>query len=102
MFDDLKQDGQIKPTSSSASPNMNNSPVRQPQRATGIDDMFDDVDPVASVSTGPVDPNKPSAVKSGKLKVASQTNLPNSAQSISQTASYPVIPQAVRPSSMPN
>lgn len=102
MFDDLKQDSPIKSTAPNGASNTNNSTVRQPQRATGIDDMFDDVDPVASASSGgPVDPNKPSAVKSGKIKVVSQTNLPTSAQAASQVASYPVIPQPVRPSSMP-
>lgn len=103
MFDDLKQDSSIRPASYPVAPTTNNPPARQPQRATGIDDMFDDVDPVAGASSlGPADPNKPSAVKSGKIKVVSQTNLPNSAQSISQPVSYPAIPQPVRPSSLPN
>lgn len=94
MFDDLKQDDNqsapapATPTLEANAQVAQPAPVSQPNK---IDDMFGDVDPVA-VDHGPVDPDKPSAIQSGKIKAVSQTTAvsPESSVQATQVPPQPV------------
>lgn len=85
MFDDLKQDNNqnvSSPIAQTNSEGVSPAPQNTPSpRASGVDDMFGDVDPVATLN-GPVDPNKPSAVQLGKIRPISQTTVPTPAPSV--------------------
>jgi len=93
MFDDLKQDNKSAITNSQNSASQNTTPNVSNK---SVDDMFGDVDPMAS-QPGVLDANKPSAVQSGKIKPVSQTSTPN----VYQTPSLVPKPQNITAPNIP-
>ncbi|MFA6466855.1 MAG: hypothetical protein WCV71_03280 [Patescibacteria group bacterium] len=98
MFDDLKQDNNQNVSSPSGNTNQGGIPPSgQNSKASSVDDMFGDIDPVAA-SHGPVDPNKPSAVQLGKIRPVSQTTVPTPQMTSSQIVPAPAPQRMAMPS----
>ncbi len=75
MFDDLKGDNKpVAPTMPVSGQSATPVPVKAAE--SGADDLFGDVDPAPKMNPTVFGDDRPSAIKSGKIKPVSQTNAP--------------------------